>query len=457
MAVSIRTIVNSINSVGYTGSEGVQGNQGDQGFSPGIRLYFDASSTTGGVSADGSLRINASATADATAIYINVNNTSSQSISGWLAALDDGTNPNSKGQLSFNSETVGLYNFAVFRILSITNNTTYYTINVTYLSGVNFVANEPITALFARAGDFGYSGSFGFTGSRGFTGSAGPQGFTGSASTTIGFTGSQGAGFTGSASTVVGFSGSVGFTGSQGAGFTGSTGYTGSGGLGYTGSEGAGFTGSASTDIGFTGSAGTSPVTLQGFQPHKASIPVAAQVGNGTIFLDPIDIPVAINLDRIAYPMVFTTGAANNGTLNMTVDIGIYTKNGSTLSSLHATRFATTYTVSTSGYSSYGGVRMFTVPWTTTITGGEYVFAFRSSTSAQSTNLTISNFVASNLASTLSGNAFEASNVSAQRTAGLGIYSVASASLPSAISLADIRGGSSAFQRPPIFYLTSYA
>jgi hypothetical protein len=101
-------------------------------------------------------------------------------------------------------------------------------------------------------GAVGFTGSAGTNGTNGFTGSAGPQGFTGSvgASGGIGFTGSAGTngslGFTGSAGV-----GTTGFTGSAGTlGFTGSASTV----IGFTGSRG--FTGSASTDKGFTGSAG---------------------------------------------------------------------------------------------------------------------------------------------------------------------------------------------------------
>jgi len=62
----------------------------------------------------------------------------------------------------------------------------------------------------------------------GYTGSAGSTGFTGS-SGSLGYTGSAGAGYTGSASTVVGYTGSQGPAGGY-TGSKGDTGYVGSGG-----------------------------------------------------------------------------------------------------------------------------------------------------------------------------------------------------------------------------------
>jgi hypothetical protein len=125
----------------------------------------------------------------------------------------------------------------------------------------------------ASPSTLGYTGSasteIGFTGSQGVQG---VTGFTGSASTEIGFTGSQGTtGFTGSQGIqgVTGFTGSLGFVGSRGnVGFTGSVGIQGA--TGFTGSQGiqgaTGFTGSQGT-TGFTGSQGTTGFTgSQGIQ-----------------------------------------------------------------------------------------------------------------------------------------------------------------------------------------------
>jgi hypothetical protein len=98
-------------------------------------------------------------------------------------------------------------------------------------------------------GSAGTNGTNGTNGTIGYTGSAGTNGTNGA----IGYTGSLGTngtnGYTGS-------KGDLGYTGSQGIqGITGNTGYNGSkGDLGYTGS--IGYTGSASTVIGYTGSQG---------------------------------------------------------------------------------------------------------------------------------------------------------------------------------------------------------
>ena len=118
---------------------------------------------------------------------------------------------------------------------------------MTYVSGYSGIFDgSVVNVTFVPYGQSGYSGS---------------KGYTGSASTVIGYSGSQGTiGYTGSdgAYAAVGFTGSLGYSGSKGdSGFTGSkgVGYTGSASdvIGFTGSQGVGYTGS----IGYSGSAST--------------------------------------------------------------------------------------------------------------------------------------------------------------------------------------------------------
>lgn len=153
-----------------------------------------------------------------------------------------------------------------------TNGQTYTSAGITWTYNSTYTTWDVSSA--GPVGIQGFTGSRGFTGSAGFTGSQGIIGFTGSQG--VGFTGSQGVGFTGSASTVIGFTGSqgpIGFTGSQGSiGFTGSQGvigFTGSQGvIGFTGSQGPiGFTGSRgfTGSVGFTGSLGGTGFTGSGY------------------------------------------------------------------------------------------------------------------------------------------------------------------------------------------------
>ena len=263
--------------IGFTGSKGQDGNFGGATFD----YTFDSTIT----SADpgvGRLKFNNATLSSATSLFIDASNDASTDISTFLNTIDDSTST-IKGHFRV-SKKFDPATFALYTITSLTNNTGWYTVVCSYVSGSGtFANNDDIIVTFARTGDKGDTGFTGSQGSTGFTGSQGIQGITGFTGSigftgsqgvqgTIGFTGSQGIqgnqgiqGFTGSVGNT-GFTGSIGFTGSRGAtGFTGSVGFTGS--IGFTGSQGiqgtTGFTGSQGIQgvTGFTGSQGIQGVT----------------------------------------------------------------------------------------------------------------------------------------------------------------------------------------------------
>jgi len=256
--------------IGFTGSQGFVGSQGSTGFtgSKGADgnfggASFDYTFDTGTAASDpgiGRLRFSSSNLSLATALYIDEANDAATDISSFLNTIA-GSTSNIKGHFRV-SKKFDDNTFALYTISGLTDNTGWFTVNSSYVSGSgSFVNNEDIVITFARTGD---RGDIGFTGSRGLQGFTGSQGIQG----VIGFTGSQGIqgaiGFTGSQGIqgVIGFTGSQGIQGIQGIiGFTGSrgnVGFTGSqGAIGLTGSQGiTGFTGS----LGFTGSAGPSNI-----------------------------------------------------------------------------------------------------------------------------------------------------------------------------------------------------
>lgn len=158
---------------------------------------------------------------------------------------------------------------------------------------------------------FGY----GYIGSQGEPGEMGDTGYTGSASTVIGYTGSQGSGYVGSRGSTgfVGSSGSQGpqgFIGSVGSqGFIGSTGFTGSYGLqGFTGSLGnIGYTGSLG-NTGYIGSKGTTSFT-------RGATWVAS---SGAVTTATNDVPIIISTTCTLQEVVILT---QGGTGSCTVDI----------------------------------------------------------------------------------------------------------------------------------------
>ena len=356
--------------IGYTGSIGYAGSQGNKG---GIRYNFNAS-TSVGTSTNGEIRYDNTPPSSVANIYININDINGVNFSS-LIALWSSSNSTVKGQLIItdNLNTVAFTN--VFNITgNVVNNTTYYTIPVTFVSGTAVPANnQTLSIQFTRFGDtvIGYTGSqgppVGYTGSQG-VGYTGSQGIAGNAATiavgsvVVGAGGStpvvSNAG-TSSAATFnftipAGYSGSkgdVGYTGSQGIAGNAATiavgtstigaggsnpiitnvgtssaatlnfvipaGYTGSQStiIGYTGSQGVvGYTGSQSTVVGYTGSKGD-PVGYTGS---------ASTVQGPTGYTGSAATTIPINSQSTAYTLQVT----DNGYMISITTGGVTVPNG---------------------------------------------------------------------------------------------------------------------------------
>jgi hypothetical protein len=153
----------------------------------------------------------------------------------------------------------------------------------------------------------------------------------------------------------------------------------------------------------------------------------------------------------------YTQSTAATLTVSVSAHFGFYTKNASTLSLLSST--SGTWTINGSGTASSSnnsGNRHLTFGWTNTLPAGNYFLGVLSSTNSAGVNsATLSNLVVSQINSTASGLMGVGSNTTNQRVQGLGVFSAATSVLPSSVSIAAIRGNSSAFQRPPVVYFTS--
>jgi hypothetical protein len=110
----------------------------------------------------------------------------------------------------------------------------------------------------------------------------------------------------------------------------------------------------------------------------------------------------------------------------------------------------------TANSSQNVGPRLFTLGATGTITAGQYFVGIHSRSSSSSANASISQYVVSQLNSSWSGVWGVGSNASIQNPLGQGIYSVSfSTGMPGSVAFSDMRGGSSAFQRPPLWWAVS--
>ncbi len=103
-----------------------------RGADAGMRYAFE-SSTSMAAPASGGLRLNNAALASVTAIAVNATNSDAIDVSDWIATWDDSTNT-VKGYVEVRKEGSGAV-LGLYQLTSVTDNTTWLQLAVTYVSG----------------------------------------------------------------------------------------------------------------------------------------------------------------------------------------------------------------------------------------------------------------------------------------------------------------------------------
>ncbi len=205
-----------------------------------------------------------------------------------------------------------------------------------------------------------------------------------------------------------------------------------------------------------TAAAGPQEV-LSYFNPSDAFVQVAGQIGQGSLHMQPAQFP-DVQFDRIMLPFAYSNASNSSNSFTVSLWWGLYTRNGSTLSSISSV--STSYNITNSGtvgsYSLYGGMRLVSAGFTGTITEGQYYVAMLSrTTTGGGAGMSMSNMLASQINSSFSGIFGAASNNTIQYTRGLGMYSATTSAIPASIAFSQLTGISSAFLRKPLFYVVS--
>lgn len=208
--------------------------------------------------------------------------------------------------------------------------------------------------------------------------------------------------------------------------------------------------------ISYTGGAGGG-FTNSYFNPQDAYMQVVGQQGQNTLHIQPCKAP-NVTFDRIMFP-IHNTGASNsNGTATVTLQIGIYTNNASTLSLLTSWSGSQSYHNNSQNSSSlFRGIRLVSVPVAGgyLLTEGQYWAGVVSSTTINSNNQSLSQVLASQMNSNFSGIPGASIANSNQYTRGLGRYSATTGAIPDSIPFSAIYGTESNILRQPIFYFLS--
>jgi hypothetical protein len=193
-----------------------------------------------------------------------------------------------------------------------------------------------------------------------------------------------------------------------------------------------------------------------GYAPYDEGVKVAGQQGQATLHLQPLQLP-NFQFDRLILEVHRSNATNSSGSATISHWVGIYTQNVSTLSLLQST--STSNNVSfhgtVSSWSLHGGPRLLTIPWTSTLQGGNYWVGIVSRTTSGGANCSFSQYLISDINSDFSGIFNAASNATAQRRLGLGVYTATTAGMPNSIGFSQINGTASNALRQPNFVFGS--
>lgn len=188
------------------------------------------------------------------------------------------------------------------------------------------------------------------------------------------------------------------------------------------------------------------------FFPYDKFQYVAMAHGNGSVILDPVRIEGPVQFDRVHARMAMSNATNSSGSHSISMYVGLYTRNASTLSLLWSASGSTAATMSgtVGSYSLYSGMRAFSFGATTTIQPNDYWIAVVSSTNSGGANGSYSMMCASQTNSNFVGHFGVAHNTTMQMRLGQGYYTAATNGLPGSIAFSQIRGSDSLAQRFPM-------
>lgn len=206
---------------------------------------------------------------------------------------------------------------------------------------------------------------------------------------------------------------------------------------------------------------GPAPGTATMWFPYNEAVNVVGQMGQGVMNIAPVPTPPTaangvLHVDRLAMPLYFTNASNSTGSLTLSIWYAAYTRNDSTMSLAHSTSQTWAWTFQGNNSSeSYRGIRLFTIPWTTTFDDGRYYIAIASRSTSAGANASLSQVMQSQMNSNYSGIFSAASNASDQWPIGFGSYSATTSGIPSSIAISQIRGTASLAARPPSWHMIS--
>jgi len=230
-----------------------------------------------------------------------------------------------------------------------------------------------------------------------------------------------------------------------------------SGTLVFANSNGVTFGMSGSSQITASVNAGGGAAYTKTFwYPYNEAVNVMGQQGQATFVINPLPLDDILHADRVVMPLYFSNASNSTGTLTLSFWMGLYTKNGGTLSSYGSTSFSATLAYAGNNSSaSNNGIRLLTAPWTTTLAQSRYYVGVGMRSTTGGANATVSQVLVSQLNSNFSGLWGVASNRSYQWPIGVGYLSASTTGVPATIGISQIDGTNSLAARPPSWHMIS--
>jgi hypothetical protein len=213
----------------------------------------------------------------------------------------------------------------------------------------------------------------------------------------------------------------------------------------------------ASGTLSIYGNSTAALVTLSGWDPFAHHVGAFQGIANATLFLQQLDLPIAVQFDRVGLRITHSNASNSSGSATISAWLGVYTRNASTLSLVTSTSFSTAITQSgtVGSYSNYGGVRILGIPFTTTLSVSNYWLGIVSRTTTGGANMTFGYAYPSGQNSSNSGYFGSGSNVTAHSKFGQGAYSATTAGMPNSIAFTQINAHSTDQYRVPMHILMS--
>jgi hypothetical protein len=183
--------------------------------------------------------------------------------------------------------------------------------------------------------------------------------------------------------------------------------------------------------------------------------------GQGSVHFAPYRVP-DLQHDRALVGLQISNATNSSNSITLSAHVGIYSRNGSSISLISSTSGSTNFSGSgtVGSYSLYGGMRYMSIPWTNTLTEGDYwIGMLVRTTTGGGAGHTINQLVRSEFtAATItgwSGLMGAAATATAQLRLGLGVWSVTSSSVPGSAAFSHITGSGSMGIREPYLQLRS--